>query len=255
MSYLRLIQTADLKRRRIRDQRTNAMFVAYRVDEASSTDYQSRPLILNMKEVYNLNANIMSNEKDYVRGEVLGFCEVSTVPFGLAPSTFNSALDDDDNFFDYDQQNDNMNSKRMLPKRMRYSETERPVLTNLSVKLEARRSGVGSKLLDACERAARSWGKTEIVLEVEEENVAARKWYQKRGYRVLFSDPTSKRYDVNGLVLKKVRCTRQILRKSLAFRHPQSQLSRQDDTTRNTFDNFGLGVLRRLRDNVLQSVS
>lgn len=252
LSYLRLIQTADLKRRRMRDHKANAMFVAYRVEEASPTSYRTQPLILNLNEVENLPNKASSDHAsiDYVRGDVLGFCEVSVIPFGLTSTiSYNSpsALEED-YYFDDDASNDNMNSRRMIPKRIRGSEIERPVLTNLAVKVEVRRSGVGSKLLDACESAVRLWGKSEMVLEVEEENIGARRWYQKRGYRVLFSDPSSKRYDVNGLVLKKVKCTRQILRKSLLFTQPQVV---GGNDAKDAFEHFGLSVLRRLRDSVL----
>jgi len=241
------------------------MYVAYRVEEASSPDAaQSQPLILDTKDIYNLNALTPSSaeQRDYVRTEVLGFCEVGMVPFGLIPSTTTPAStvyrspieNNNDNFYDddNDDKNDNVNSKRMIPRNLRSLNMERPVLTNLAVKKEARSSGVGSKLLDACERtAAVEWRKAEMVLEVEDENAAARKWYQKRGYRVLFSDPTSKRYDVNGLFLKKRGCTRQILRKSLSFRAPQI-ISPSDEAKTPLLGSFE-GVFRRLRENVLQA--
>ena len=291
LSYLRMIQMNDLRRRRARDQTTNAMFVAYRVEEASPNAALSQPLILNLRNVHNLasldTATISSlsssgEQIDLVRGEILGFCEVSMIPFGLVPAisvssssvsnspmAYTSPLDNNNNnIFDNgdenDDDNDTINSKRMIPRQMRNVNVARPVLTNLSVKKNARVSGVGSKLLEACERTARAeWGKSEMVLEVENDNVAAQKWYQKRGYRVLFSDPSSQRYDVNGFFLKKVGCTRQILRKPLnTFRAPQlvSTTSNNNDTNNNNInkspllDTFG-GVLRRLRENVLQTSS
>ena len=55
----------------------------------------------------------------------------------------------------------------------------------------------------------------EIILEVEDFNQNALDFYDKRGYEVQFSDPASRRYDVSGLLLNKIRCTRIILRKPL----------------------------------------
>ena len=137
---------------------------------------------------------------------------------------------------------------------------DRPVLTNLSVAINARKSGVGSKLVDACEKTvSREWGKSEIVLEVEEDNVTASSWYQKRGYRVLFSDSISKRYDVGGLVVKKVPCTRQVLRKPLNNRSTTQRAtvaSINDSETSMTspFNSFGSvgDALKRLRENMQQ---
>lgn len=249
LSYLRMIQMADLRRRRARDNMTNAMFVAYRVEEASKNAAQSYPLILNVRGVNNFNAMATGETKDFVRGEVLGFCEVSMVPFGLAPATMPPLPNG--HFYD-DAGDDNLNSKRLVPKQMRNADVPRPVLTNLSVKVEARTSGVGSKLLQACERTALAeLGRAELCLEVEEDNDVARTWYQKRGYRVLFSDPTSRRYDVSGLFLKKVGCTRQILRKSLnSFSAPVVP-----ESSKSSLDSFGglNKAFKRLRENVLQS--
>ena len=71
------------------------------------------------------------------------------------------------------------------------STKSRPVLTNLSVRYEARRSGVGSKLVQACEtRVLSQWNLHEIILEVEDDNELARDFYKRRGYKVLFEDPT-----------------------------------------------------------------
>jgi len=226
-----MIQMADLRRRRRRDTTTNAMFVAYKVEEAASNAALSKPLILNLREISNLRSLVTNgddpNQKDFVRTDVLGFCEVSIVPFGLgkaiAPAqTINPpqlakltiTIDSNGNFFD--DESEVLKPRSMVTQGARTNYADRPVLTNLSVDMRARRSGVGSKLVEACERVvSREWGKSEMVLEVEDENKAALSWYQKRGYRVLFSDSTSKRYDVSGLVVKKVKCTRQVLRKAM----------------------------------------
>lgn len=264
LSYLRSIQMADLRRRRGRDTYTNAMYVAYKVEEASSTDALSKPLILNLREVYNLKslAGASDQNTDYVRGDVLGFCEVTIVPFGLGSRTTSNSqslvpalTDSNGNYYEGDNTNGNSPASA-APVRTNFA--DRPVLTNLSVDMKARKSGVGSELVEACERTvSREWGKSEIVLEVEDENVAARTWYQKRGYRVLFSDSTSKRYDVSGLVVKKVKCTRQVLRKPLNNRpSPMTALSSTNET-KSPFDSFGgiNSALKRLRENMLQTTN
>ena len=61
----------------------------------------------------------------------------------------------------------------------------------------------------------------EIVLEVEDYNTQALDFYTKRGYEIMYSDPASRRFDVSGLVLRKIRCTRQILRKDLTWQIAQ----------------------------------
>ena len=268
LSYLRTIQMADLRRRRSRNTNTNAMFVAYRVEEATADTALSKPLILNSREVYNLQSlpGATDQSKDYVRSDVLGFCEVTIVPFGIgAPVTINprksvlvpALVDSNGNFYDDDMPN---NSPVTPPSPTRTNIADRPVLTNLSVAINARKSGVGSKLVDACEKTvSREWGKSEIVLEVEEDNVTASSWYQKRGYRVLFSDSISKRYDVGGLVVKKVPCTRQVLRKPLNNRSTTQRAtvaSINDSETSMTspFDSFGSvgDALKRLRENMQQ---
>lgn len=268
LSYLRTIQMADLRRRRSRDINTNAMFVAYRVEEASSDSVLSKPLILNLREVYNLKSlpGATDQTKDYIRSDVLGFCEVTIVPFGIgAPVSIKpqqsllvpALLDSNGNFYDDDAP---INPPALSPSPTRTNIADRPVLTNLSVDLDARKSGVGSKLVEACEKTvSREWGKSEIVLEVEEDNVAASTWYQKRGYRVLFSDAISKRYDVSGFVVKKVRCTRQVLRKPLNNRSTTqmatlASLNNNETGMSSPFDNFvGVGdALKRLRENIKQ---
>ena len=259
---------ADLRRRRSRDINTNAMFVAYKVEEASPDAALSKPLILNLREVYNLKSlpGAADQTKDYIRSDVLGFCEVTMVPFGIgAPVSINpqqslvvpALMDSNGNFYDEDMPN---GPSTLSAAPVRTNIMDRPVLTNLSVDMNARKSGVGSKLVDACEKTvSRDWGKSEIVLEVEEDNVSASTWYQKRGYRVLFSDAISKRYDVSGLVVKKVRCTRQVLRKPLNNRSVTqmatvSSMNNNNGTIKSPFDSFvGVGdALRRLKENMQQ---
>ena len=71
-------------------------------------------------------------------------------------------------------------------------------------------------MLETCEQhVAETWKKDEIILEVEDYNDQGLEFYRKRGYEVLFSDPTSRRYDIQGFWLNKVRCRRDIMRKAL----------------------------------------
>ncbi len=55
-------------------------------------------------------------------------------------------------------------------------------LENIVVRSEARRGGLGSRLLDALLAAARETHSTGVFLEVRESNLAARKLYEKAGF-------------------------------------------------------------------------
>ena len=202
--YLRNLQQADLKRRRKLYPSTNMMFVARRVVPATLAATRRTPLILDLnKNVYNLSAETEygSVQGDYCRGEILGFVEVTLRPFGLGDQA--SAMDEE--------------SRQKLLQGGLFANRDRPILTNLCVQYEARKSGVGGRLLEQCERQVQSrWNKPEIVLEVEDDNDNALAFYTKRGYKLCFEDPTSRRYDTNGLLLRQLRCRRKILRKNLS---------------------------------------
>jgi len=60
------------------------------------------------------------------------------------------------------------------------------LLTNLAVAPAARRSGLAQELCQCCELGCVEWGLPVILLQVEEENAAARSLYQMGGYRELF---------------------------------------------------------------------
>ena len=67
----------------------------------------------------------------------------------------------------------------------------------------ARRSGVGSKLLDSAEERLRSAGCTEVHLETAVDNMAAVAFYKRQGY---YLEKTVPRYYSNGIdafILKK----------------------------------------------------
>ena len=181
-----------MRRRREIYPHTNQMFLAYQVLEAEASTALTRPLILDLNRVYNLPSS-RSNNQEYVRGDMLGFVEITQRSYGLG----NGQVDE--------------------------METLRPVLTNLAVSSKARQSGIGSQLLEECERhIVREWFLNEVVLEVEDYNTNALDFYGKRGYQVVFNDPASRRYDVNGLVLRKIRCTRAIMRKALTAQQPRT---------------------------------
>jgi GNAT superfamily N-acetyltransferase len=91
----------------------------------------------------------------------------------------------------------------------------RPVISNLAVDARYRRYGIGSSLLRACEDAVKEWGYDEIVLQVEDDNVNAKAFYEKQGFDTLFMDRAARRYDTTGFLLQNVRCTKITLRKVL----------------------------------------
>jgi ribosomal protein S18 acetylase RimI-like enzyme len=225
LKYLRALQQADLRRRRNRNPNTNMMFVARRVVPASADSFRKTPLILDMEKVVNLPA--ADSGGDFVRGQVLGFVEVTQRPYGLGESKFG-----------FDEE-----SKINLRKSSFYE--KRPILTNLSVSYDARKSGLGSKLVDICEQEVlRRWNMKEIILEVEDDNENALRFYQKRGYKILFADPASRQYDTSGLWLKQVRCNRQVMYKKLdSF----SQVQNAAVEVRSTMNQFGMQMLQRLK--------
>jgi ribosomal protein S18 acetylase RimI-like enzyme len=221
LSYLRTLQQADLRRRRKRDTNTNMMFVARRVVPASGNMVQTTPLILDLATVVNLKDASPTN--DYVRAEVLGFVEVTQRPYGLG-----------DKLVGFDDA-----SKIQLRKSDFYE--KRPILTNLSVAYDARKSGLGSRLMETCEQeVARDWDMKEIILEVEDENMNALQFYLNRGYTILFADPTNRRYDTTGLTLQQVRCSRQVMRKPLGF----GQIQDAAGEVQSTLNQFGVRVLQ-----------
>jgi len=262
------------------------MFVARRVvlatkikvdaktkEEADS--WQSTPLLLDLSSVYNAkvlpkneptaNGDAVNDvdlpQDDYVRGEILGFVEVTKKRFGLGRIDGAGGSDLVLGEQEVDEEHDEDTRKRDIIER-NVLQTEnirlttpiipiRPVLTNLSVKYESRKSGVGSKLLQACEKAVTSeWNLREIVLEVEEDNERALRFYQKRGYKILFEDPTSRRYDATGLWLKQVRCKRYVMRKVLPTKNLVQDAAGE---VQSSLTSFGLRALQKLKENVFSS--
>jgi GNAT superfamily N-acetyltransferase len=223
IGYLKNLQAADLRLRRRRFGTTNEMFLAYEVLIADDPSVARRkPLVLDTETIYNVHSLLLGhhdkkdnnheNDDDlkvcssYVRGRLLGFVEITQRQYGLG-----TVKDDAPHEIFVNGNNDDDESNIKNPS---HPHTLRPVLTNLAVAKDVRKYGIGSKLLDACEQHVRQqWKMHEIILEVEDYNSAALKFYLKRGYQVLFSDPASRRYDVQGVWLRKIRCRREVLRK------------------------------------------
>jgi ribosomal protein S18 acetylase RimI-like enzyme len=189
----------DLRSRKFFSGAQNDMFVARRVVvvPASSALILSSPPIVDMSIIYNregLPKRPQDNDLEFIRGDVIGFCEVSERPFGLGKN--------------FDEQSEGgYREKRPI----------RPLLTNLSVRPDVRKSGLGSQLVRVCEDAVLQWDPAydEIVLQVEEDNPMAMQFYEKRGYTSLFADPSCRRFDTSGIFLQQVRTTKICMRKSL----------------------------------------
>jgi ribosomal protein S18 acetylase RimI-like enzyme len=253
IGYLKNLQAADLRRRRERFKDTNEMFLAYEVKRVTgtSTAMLTQPLLLDdelKNDVYNMdtkkriirNDDFDSDNDDYyVRGDLLGFVEITQRPYGLGSSSTleSSSEEEEEEIVTTDEYSASLSGGGIIDDR-----PMRPVLTNLAVLKGARRSGIGSKLVDACEEHVRKdWNMNEIVLEVEDYNTKGLEFYQKAGFYVLFSDPASRRYDIDSsLWLKKVRCRREIMRK--VYSNRQLNLRESADNIlrimRETFENL-----------------
>jgi ribosomal protein S18 acetylase RimI-like enzyme len=217
ISYLKNLQAADLERRRNRCPVTNEMFLAYEVRKTEGmTEVLSQPLLMDeeLEAAYNLNnnknnKNNLKNDDDtcYVRGELLGFVEITQRSYGLGEVAAAATIESSSSSPPLSNLMEGLSS---LTKERQM----RPVLTNLAVLKDSRKYGIGSKLLDACEEhIVDNWKMNEIILEVEDYNDGGLEFYKRRGYEVLFSDPASRRYDIQGFWLSKVRCRRDIMRK------------------------------------------
>mmetsp|Transcript_8145 Transcript_8145/g.17560 ORF Transcript_8145/g.17560 Transcript_8145/m.17560 type:complete len:417 (+) Transcript_8145:272-1522(+) len=243
INYLKNLQSADLERRRDRYEATNEMFLAYEVKRTTgTTDVLSQPLLMEeeLKGAFNMH-RLSSRKSDkngknkfiddggdsdcYVRGDLLGFVEITQRPYGLGQAVESSSSDMTSVLEGF-----SFNERPM-----------RPVLTNLAVLKAARKYGIGSKLLEACEEYVRiGWNMNEIVLEVEDYNTKGLEFYRQRGYEVLFSDPASRRYDIEGFWLNKVRCRREIMRKVFGKfeKQPTSLFESADNLIRRIVGNF-----------------
>jgi len=93
----------------------------------------------------------------------------------------------------------------------------RPLIENLCVRQQYRRSGVGIALLQACEQAVQLWpGHDEIFSQVGEDGSPAYQLFLKCGYQFLFADPTCKDMTLDDAIFaKEIVVTKLMLKKFL----------------------------------------
>mmetsp|Transcript_22685 Transcript_22685/g.26008 ORF Transcript_22685/g.26008 Transcript_22685/m.26008 type:complete len:219 (+) Transcript_22685:210-866(+) len=216
------------------------MFLAYEVKRVTGiTAVLTQPLLLDGELLKVCNRERIRDEDDedddyYVRGDLLGFVEITQRPYGLGNTLEASPSSSSPSSSEIvSTENDTLGGGiNDIPMR--------PVLTNLAVLRGARRYGIGSKLVDACEMHVRKrWNMNEIVLEVEDYNTKGLEFYRRRGFEILFSDPASRRYDINSSFwLKKVRCRREIMRKVYNNRH-LSLMESADNIVRKICETMG----------------
>ena len=65
-----------------------------------------------------------------------------------------------------------------------WSSSQYVYLSNLAVRAECRRQGIAYELLQRCEAVGKQWGLEDMYLHVRENNVAARRLYERCGYRL-----------------------------------------------------------------------
>lgn len=208
LAYLRRFQTGDILARNTfrQDQKVNLIIARTLHPVASGTiiNRNRKELIFDVREIFNADDLISTDGggTSYAAGEIVGYCEVSEKNFGLG---------------------ENFEVGRWQDK----TKKSRPYFSNLSVVPNARQSGVGGALLNACEDAVRNWNAnhTEIVLQVEEDNQIAIQFYRKRGWEIVFADPTCRRYDTSGFFLKESRITKYAMIKRLEQRRSTETLS------------------------------
>jgi ribosomal protein S18 acetylase RimI-like enzyme len=259
LAYLKNLQYGDVRGKKfmLGSGVNNSMFVARRVVPChvhESTTYPKDTTRINTMPGYTLDDLMERSSVGKTKGkiynrdhlpdsswgyrveDILGFVDVTEKIFGL-PSDVDEIIGNNDlkpSFESSSLKRTEFSSVRNLRINGDKSfittknvQSLRPVLTNLSVKPEARCSGVGTALVDACEDVVMEsleWSRNyyEMVLEVEEENVLAQKFYEKKGYMALFSDPSSRRYDTSGLLLSNVRTTKICYRKDLTQKRAAS---------------------------------
>ena len=211
LAYLRNYQRGDiLSRNAFKKDQLVDLIVARRVYSVDA----SSPMNANTNEILDSDNQIFNADylpsggvaSQLVAGEIIGYCEMMEKKFGLG-GKFEGQQPNNDNMRDNDDQEDKDDEEKKL----------RPYLGNLSVVKYARRSGVGSRLMDEGEQIVREWdaGHTEIVLQVEEDNPSAIQFYKRRGWEFVFADPTCRRYDTSGFFLKESRITKYAMIKRL----------------------------------------
>lgn len=242
LAYLKNLQKGDVRGKKymLGSGINNSMFVARRVVPSAETDdtdvenvsleeLASRSSIGASKGIIYNKDQLPPSGMGYTTGDILGYVDITEKNFGLPGDE--TATPDEKTDEEIIKSGENI-----LISAKNGKKTLRPVLTNLSVKKEARCSGVGSALVDACESIVMDtteWTRPyfEMVLEVEEENIAAQEFYERRDYKALYSDPSSRRFDTSGLILSNVRTTKICYRKDLTKKGAErgSKRSSQND--------------------------
>jgi len=241
LAYLKNLQFGDVRGKKymLGNGINNSMFVARRVvpvgegvvgleDSLTLSELAEQSSVGATKgKIYNKD-QLSDSKFGYATGDILGFVDVTEKNFGLPGDNKKSEDESKDNNSSNDDEGGTIISsgESMLVTSNKGRKSLRPVLTNLSVKQEARCSGVGSALVDSCESVVMErseWSRDyfEMVLEVEEENEAAQRFYEKRSYVAMYSDPSSRRYDTSGLLLNNVRTTKICYRKDLTQKGAQ----------------------------------
>ena len=122
----------------------------------------------------------------------------------------------------------------------------RPVITNLAVRADSRKLGLGRQLVQTVCDSIQSWEDCdfkEVVLQVEEDNIGGIRFYERLGFETVFLDPACRRYDTNGLVLRQMPITKIAMRKELSTRGKRDQNS--------LFSSLQDGFLRSFKEIVL----
>jgi len=78
--------------------------------------------------------------------------------------------------------------EQQLVQKYAASYTPYALLANLAVSPSYRRTGLGSELVEIVEDSCEAWGVDDVLLKVEECNVAARKLYESLGYSQIHRD-------------------------------------------------------------------
>uniref|UniRef100_A0A7S1ZAS1 N-acetyltransferase domain-containing protein n=2 Tax=Ditylum brightwellii TaxID=49249 RepID=A0A7S1ZAS1_9STRA len=219
LMYLRNMQYGDLRGRRLLSNAQNSMIVARQVipSSSASSSPSSDEIISDLSTIYNSDWLPDGGETgEYTRGDYLGFVEVTERSFGLGKKFDEEEGEEGEEVGTvYVEENDEGKAQKPKKKQMKL----RPLLTNLSVRSDARQSGIGSALLTSAERSVLTWNKpsyNEVILQVEDDNPNALQFYEKRGYATVFADPSCRRFATGDLMLRKERCTKIAMRKALA---------------------------------------
>jgi len=231
LAYLRHLQYSDLRTRKYMSSGPqNDMFIVREVvitNKDNADNLQPELLLPDNAKILNSNElPALKNDEMYcLSNDVIGFVEVSARIF-------------------------------YLPNELRSQDIKqyRPVLTNLAVKKSARRSGVGTSLVNMCENTVKNeWNPSynDIVLQVEDDNPRGYWFYKKLGYEFVYSDPSTRKFDTSGFFLKEVRSTKVCMRKALPDEEKfDVEKEKKNDDNGFFFADFVSSGIRALREKV-----